>query len=170
MASSSIGQEQVFVGPGLSLFKRLVTILGVVAVTALVLWIAVYQHYTHNDASVIGSTIAAVLFIAGFVYYLSLVAPDPFTITVGSQTLIKRGSKGDTIELGWDEITRIKEEFFPNGKRISVSVYRTVTNPAQKAKAWSVYRDDVTDIDGLAEALKSAAPATCTWQSETVHE
>ncbi len=170
MASSSIGQEQVFIGPGLSLFKRLVTILGVVAVTSLVLWIAVYQHYTHNDASVVGSTIAAILFIAGFVYYLSLVAPVPFTITVGSQTLIKRSGKGDEIELHWDEVARIKEEFFPNGKRISVSVYRRVTDPAQKAKAWSVYRDEVTDLDALAEALKSTIPATCAWQGETVHE
>ena len=170
MASSSIGNEQVFIGPGLSLFKRLVTILGVVAVTSLVLWIAVYQHYTHNDASVIGSTIAAVLFIAGFVYYLSLVAPVPFTITVGPQTLVKQGGKGDVIELRWDEVARVKEEFFRNGKRISVSVYRTVTDPAQKAKAWAVYRDEVTDIDALAEALKSAIPATCAWQSETVHE
>ena len=170
MASSSIGQEQVFIGPGLSLFKRIVTILGVVAVTSLVLWIAVYQHYTHNDASVIGSTIAAVLFIAGFVYYLSLVAPVPFTITVGPQALVKRSGKGEVIELHWDEVSRIKEEFFPNGKRISVSVYRTITDPAQKAKAWAVYRDEVTDLDALAETLKSAIPTTCSWQSETVHE
>ncbi len=170
MASSSVGQEQVFIGPGLSLFKRIGTILGVVAVTALVLWIAVYQHYTHNDASVIGSTIAAILFIGGFVYYLSLVAPVPFTITVGAQMLVKRSSRGELVELRWDEVTSVKEEFFPNRKRISVSVYRAVTDPGQKAKAWAVYRDDVTDLDGLAEALKQALPATCTWQSETVHE
>jgi hypothetical protein len=170
MASSSIGQEQVFMGPGLSLFKRIGTILGVVAVTSLVLWIAVYQHYTHNDASVIGSTVAAVLFIAGFVYYLGLVAPVPFTITVGPQMLIKRSSRGELVELRWDEVARVKEEFFPNRKRISVSVYRTVTDPGQKAKAWVVYRDDVTDLDGLAEALKQVMPTTCTWESEIVHE
>ncbi len=170
MASSSIGHERVFVGPGLSLFKRIGTIVGVIAVTALVLWIAVYQHYTHNDASVIGSTIAAILFIAGFVYYLSLVAPVPFTIAVGPQTLIKRSSRGELVELRWDEVAGVKEEFFPNRKRISISVYRVVTDPAQKAKVWAVYRDDVTDLDGLAEALKEAIPTTCTWQSETVHE
>jgi len=170
MASSSVGQEQVFIGPGLSLFKRIGTILGVVAVTALVLWIAVYQHYTHNDASVIGSTVAAILFIGGFIYYLSLVAPVPFTITVGAQTLVKRSSRGDLVELRWDEVTSVQEEFFPNRKRISVSVYRAVTDPGQKAKAWAVYRDDVTDLDGLAEALKQAIPPTCTWRSETVHE
>ncbi|GAC1366693.1 MAG: hypothetical protein NVS2B12_17950 [Ktedonobacteraceae bacterium] len=170
MASSSIGQEQVFIGPGLSLFKRIVTIFGVVAVTALVLWIAVYQHYSHNDASVIGSTVAAVLFIAGFVYYLRLVAPVPFTITVGPAKLVKSGGKDETIELGWNEVARVKEEFFPNGKRISVSVYRKVTEPGQKARAWAVYRDEVTDLDGLAAALEHAIPTTCSWQSETVHE
>ncbi|GCE19211.1 hypothetical protein [Dictyobacter kobayashii] len=170
MASSSVAQEQVFIGPGLSLFKRVVTILGLIGVTALVLWIAVYQHANRNDASVIGSTIAAVVFLAGFVYYLRLVAPVPFTITVGPQAVVKQSRRGEVIDLPWENITRIKEEFFPNGKRISVIVYRKVTEPNQKAKAWAVYRDDVTDLDGLAESLKKLLPAGCDWQSETVHE
>ena len=170
MASSSVGQEQVFIGPGLSLFKRIVTILGVIGVTSLVLWIAIYQHSNHNDATVIGSTIAAVLFIAGFVYYLRLVAPVPFTISLTPQTLVKKSRKGEIIELPWASLTRVKEEFFPNGKRISVTVYRKVTEPGQKAKVWAVYRDDITDLDGLAEALKTAIPETCSWESETVHE
>ena len=70
----------------------------------------------------------------------------------------------------WEDITRVKEEFFPNGTRISVTVYRRVTLPEQKAKVWSVYRDDVIALDGLAEALKQVLPETATWQSETVHE
>lgn len=167
---SSATNEQVFIGPGLSPFKRIVTILGVICLVALVLWIAVYQHDTRNDASVIGSTIAALLFIGGFVYYLSLVAPVPFTITVSSQGVFKRSRKGDVVDLHWEDVTRIKEEFFPNGKRISIIVYRKVTAPDQKAKAWAVYRDDVTDLDSLAETLQKAIPETCKWESETVHE
>jgi hypothetical protein len=167
---SSATNEQVFIGPGLSPFKRIVTILGVICLVALVLWIAVYQHDSRNDASVIGSTIAALLFIGGFVYYLSLVAPVPFTITVSSQGVCKRSRKGDTVDLHWEDMTRIKEEFFPNGKRISIIVYRKVTAPDQKAKAWAVYRDDVTDLDGLADTLQKAIPETCQWESETVHE
>jgi len=167
---SSATNEQVFIGPGLSPFKRIVTVFGVICLVVLVLWIAVYQHSARNDASVIGSTIAALLFIGGFIYYLSLIAPVPFAITVSSQGLFKRSRKGDTVDLHWEDVTRIKEEFFPNGKRLSVIVYRKVTEPGQKAKAWAVYRDDVTDLDGLAEALQKAIPETCTWESKTVHE
>lgn len=165
MASSSAMQEQVFIGPGLSPFKRIMTVVGVLAVTALVLWIAL-----HQGASAVGSTIAAIVFIFGFVVYLRIVSPVPFTITLTTEKLIKRSRDGEEIALEWQELTRIKEEFFPNGKRISIIVYRQVSQPQQKAKAWAVYRDDVTDIDGLAAALKATLPPTCQWQSETVHE
>jgi hypothetical protein len=164
MASAMI-KEQAFEGPGLSPFKRVVTILGVIGVTILVLWIAIHQGF-----SALGSTIAALLFIGGFVYYLRLVAPMPFTIHIETEALIKRSKNGEAIEVCWTDLTRVKEEFFPNGKRISITVYRKVSSPEQKPKAWAVYRDDVTDIDGLAEALKKAVPETCEWQSETVHE
>ena len=170
MASSSVSAGQIFIGPGLSLFKRIMTILGLIGLVVLVLWIAVYQHNAHNDASVIGSSIAAILFIGGFIYYLMLIAPVPFTITLSPQGVSKSNKRGETITLTWNEVTRVKEEFFPNGKRIGITVYRQVTQPGQKAKAWAVYRDDVTDLDGLASALKQAMPETCTWQSETVHE
>jgi hypothetical protein len=164
MASSMI-KEQAFEGPGLSPFKRAVTVVGVIGVVALVLWIAIHQGF-----SAVGSTIVALLFIGGFVYYLLLVAPVPFTVCIESEALIKRSKKGEVIEVRWADLTRVKEEFFPNGKRIGITVYRKVSGPEQKPKAWAVYRDDVTDIDGLAEALKKAIPATCEWQSETVHE
>ena len=163
MASSAT--TEVFIGPGVSRFKQIATIGGVLAVTALVLWISI-----HQGASAVGSTIAAIVFIFGFVLYLRIVAPIPFTINIEPQALVKRGRDGEEIALPWSTLTRIKEEFFPNGKRISITVYRTVTDPKQKAKAWAVYRDDVTDIDKLAESLKRAIPETCQWQSETVHE
>lgn len=164
-ASSAAAEGQIFIGPGVSRFKQIVTIVGVLGLTALVLWIAL-----HQGASAVGSTIAAILFILGFVLYLRIVAPVPFTITIEPQTLIKRSRDGEEIVLPWSELTRVKEEFFPNGKRISITVYRKVTDSKQKAKAWAVYRDDVTNLDGLAEALKQAIPETCQWQSETVHE
>ena len=165
MASSAAAQGHIFIGPGLSPFKRTVTILGVLGITALVLWIAIYQ-----GISVIGSTIAALLFITGFVIYLRIIAPIPFTIALEQEALVKRNKKGEVIEIRWEDLTRIKEEFFPNGKRIGIIAYRKPAAPEQKAKAWAVYRDDVTDIDGLAEALKQAIPETCQWDSETVHE
>ncbi len=165
MASSAAAQGQVFVGPGLSPLKRIVTIIGVLSITTLVLWIAI-----HQGISAIASTIVAILFITGFVIYLRIIAPVPFTISLEPEALVKRSSKGEVIEIRWKDLTRIKEEFFPNGKRISVIVYRKPVTPEQKAKAWAVYRDDVTDIDGLAQALKQTIPETCQWISETVHE
>jgi hypothetical protein len=159
------GQGQVFIGPGLSPFKRVVTILGVIGIIALVLWIAI-----HQGASAVASTIIAILFILGFVYYLRLVAPVPFTIALEPVALVKRSRNGEAIEIAWEDLTRIKEEFFPNGKRIGITAYRKPKTPEQKTKAWAVYRDDVTDIDALAAALKQAIPATCEWHSETVHE
>lgn len=169
MATSATTQEKVFIGPGLSPFKRFVTIFGIVFLFALVLWIAIDQGILQGGSAV-GSTIAAVLFILGFIYYLRLVEPVPFTIHLEKEALIKRARNGETIEIRWENLTRVKEEFFPNGKRISIIAYRKPITPQEKAKAWAVYRDDVTDIDALATALKAAIPATCEWQSETVHE
>ncbi len=163
--ASSITKEQIFEGPGLSPFKRIITVVGIIGVVALVLWIAIHQGF-----SAVGSTIAAILFIGGFVYYLYIVAPVPFTICIEPAALVKRSRKGETIEIPWADLTRVKEEFFPNGKRIGITVYRKVADLQQKPKAWAVYRDDVTDLDGLAAALKQVIPPTCTWQSETVHE
>jgi len=162
--ASSTARGHIFIGPGLSPFKRTVTILGVLGITALVLWIAIYQ-----GISAIASTIVALVFITGFVIYLRIIAPIPFTIELEQEALVKRNKKGEVIEIRWEDLTRVKEEFFPNGKRIGVIAYRKPAAPEQKAKAWAVYRDDVTDIDGLAEALKQAIPETCQWDIETVH-
>ncbi len=156
---------QVFIGPGLSLFKRVATMLGVLILATLVVVIAI-----HQGASALGSTIVAILFILGFVMYLRIIAPVPFTIALEHDALIKRSSNGEVITVAWADLTRIKEEFFPNGKRISITVFRKPSIPGEKTKAWAVYRDDVTDLDVLAATLKQAIPATCDWQSETVHD
>lgn len=165
MSSAATAHERVFIGLGLSPFKRVVTILGVIILTTLVLWIAL-----HEGVPAIGSTIVAILFILGFVVFLRIVEPVPFTINLEEETLVKRSKNGEVVEVRWEDLTRIKEEFFPSGKRISVIVYRKTTSQEQKTKAWAVYRDDVTDLDGLAASLKQASPATCQWQSETVHD
>lgn len=165
MSSPATAHERIFIGPGLSPFKRAITIVGVIGLIALVLWIAL-----HEGAPAIGSAIVAILFILGFVIYLRIIEPVPFTINLEEEALVKRSKNGEVIEIRWEDLTRIKEEFFPNGKRIGVIAYRKPASPEQKAKAWAVYRDDVTDIDGLAASLKEAIPATCQWQSETVHD
>jgi uncharacterized membrane protein YciS (DUF1049 family) len=169
MATPATARASVFIGPGLSPLKRLVTIVGVIFLLTLVLWIAFSQGILQGGSAV-GSTIVAVLFILGFVYYLRLIAPVPFTIRLEPQALIKESRNGEVIEVRWENLTRVKEEFFPNGKRIGIAVFRQPAGPQEKARAWVVYRDDVLDIDALAQALKAAVPASCTWQSETVHD
>jgi hypothetical protein len=165
MATSSTAHGQVFIGPGIRPAKLILTVVGVLGIVVIVLLIAMRE-----GASAIGSTIVGLLFVAGFVIYLRIVAPIPFTITLEPEALVKRSRNGEVVEVRWEDLTRIKEEFFPNGKRISITVYRKTTSPQQKAKAWAVYRDDVTDIDALAQALKEAITETCAWESETVHE
>src|SRR5574340_1212019 len=93
MASPAAAQEQTFIGPGLSRFKRIMTMLGVLGVTILVFWIAL-----HQGAPAIGSTIVAVLFILGFLIYLRLIAPVPFTISLEPAALVKRSKNGEFIE------------------------------------------------------------------------
>jgi hypothetical protein len=165
MSSPTTAHERVFIGPGLSPFKRIVTIIGIIGVTALVLWIAL-----HEGVPAVGSAIVAILFILGFIIYLRIVEPVPFTINLETEALVKRSKNGEVIEVRWEDLARVKEEFFPNGKRISIIVYRKPTSPQQKAKVWAVYRDDVTDLDGLATSLQQVIPETCQWQSETVHD
>jgi hypothetical protein len=170
MAASPAVHRQEFIGPGLSRFKLIVTVLGLVFIVGIVLWIAFHQIQQGAVASAVGSTIAALVFIIGFILYLRIVAPVPFIIALEPEALVKRSPNGEVVEVRWEDLTRVKEEFFPNGKRIGVTAYRKVTAAGQKAKAWAVYRDDVTDLDGLAVALKDAIPETCAWESETVHE
>jgi hypothetical protein len=167
MASSAAaeGQGQVFIGPGLSPLKRNITIFAVFGIIVVVLAIAI-----HQGTGAIGSTIVAMALIIGFILFLRMIAPVPFTITLEPEALVKRSQNGEVIEVRWEDLTRIKEEFFPNGKRIGIIVYRKPATPEQKTKAWAVYRDDVTDIDSLAGALKQAIPETCEWKSETVHD
>ena len=169
MASSATAQAKVFIGPGLSLFKRTVTTLGVVLLLALIIWIGIDQGFLQGG-SAIGSTIVALLFVLGFVYYLRLIAPVPFTIELTGEALIKRSKRGEVVEIRWENLTKVKEEFFHNGKRIAISALCKATFPQEKPKGWVVYRDDVTDIDALAEALKAAIPPTCAWLSKTVHD
>jgi hypothetical protein len=165
MSTPATTNGQVFIGPGLRPFKLIGTAFGIIVMTGLVLWIAV-----HEGLPATGSTIVALLFILGFVIYLRIIAPVPFTIELTEDALVKRSKNGEVIEVKWEDLTRIKEEFFPNGKRIGLTAYRKPATPQQKTKAWAVYRDDVTDLDSLAEALKQRIPPSCQWTSETVHE
>ena len=104
MASSPTTEGQVFIGPGLKPAKLILTLAAVLGVTTLVLWIALRE-----GAPAIGSTIVALLFITGFLIYLRIVAPVPFTISLEPEALVKRSRNGEVIEVRWEDLTRIKE-------------------------------------------------------------
>jgi YD repeat-containing protein len=177
MASSPASEQQTFVGRGLSPFKRAVTALALVAITCAVLLIAVREGF-----SLLFSTVAALLFIMGFIYYLYIIRPVPFTLVLNAEGIVKRDRHGETITVRWDELARVKEEFFPNGTRISVAIYRRAGQPdgspeqergsaqGQTVRAWVVYRDDVDDLDALAAALQSRLPPGCRWEQARVHD
>ncbi|MBX5451869.1 hypothetical protein [Thermogemmatispora sp.] len=171
MVSSALAEPRTFVGRGLSPMKRLVTAVALFAITLAVLLIALRE-----GLSAIGSTIAALLFIAGFIYYLWIIAPRPFTITVSAEEIVKRDQHGEVVALRWEELARVKEEFFPNGTRISLTLYRRPATAegskasSQPVRVWVVYRDDVDDLDGLAALVQQLKPDDCRWESARVHE
>src|SRR5579875_1522845 len=171
MVSSALAEPRTFVGRGLSPLKRAVTVVALLTITLAGLLIA-----WHEGLSAIGSTIAALLFIAGFIYYLWIIAPQPFTITVSAEEIVKRDQRGETVALRWEELARVKEEFFPNGTRISLALYRRPTASegteasGQPMRVWVVYRDDVDDLDGLTALVQQLKPADCRWESARLHE
>src|SRR5258708_13199687 len=96
MASSAVteGQGQVFIGPGLSPLKRNITIIAVMGIIVVVLGIAI-----HQGTGAIGSTIVAMLLIIGFILFLRMIAPVPFTIALEPEPLLQRRQNGDWISL-----------------------------------------------------------------------
>lgn len=154
----------VWESPGVSPRKRLLTGIGVALAALLFFAIAKSQ-----GATMLVSTIIGVVFIGCFVWYLTIVAPKPFTITLAPEGLVRaeRGAEPQTIP--WDGFAKVKEERFKNGRSVSVTVYKRVGERGLH-KAWSVYRDDIPRFDEFLAALRAALPDGTPWNYETVHE
>jgi hypothetical protein len=153
-----------WVSPGVSLRKRVLTGVGVALVAALFVFIALYEQ-----TSMLVSTIIGAVFILGFVGYLRVVAPKPFTLRLDEQGVTRADRGAEPLLIGWGGIAKVKEELFKNGTPISVTLYKRVGAKGVH-KAWTVYRDDIPDFDGFASALSSALPENAPWLRETVHE
>lgn len=153
-----------WVSPGVSRRKRLLTGFGVALVAVLFAAIALYER-----TSMLVSTLIGAVFILGFIGYLRVVAPTPYTLRVDHSgvTRTDRGVEPHTI--GWGAFAKVKEELFKNGTSISVTVYKRVGERGLH-RAWVVYRDDIPDFDGFVTALVSALPESTPWLRETVHE
>lgn len=153
-----------WVSPGVSLRKRILTGVGVALVAALFIFIAWYEQ-----TSMLVSTIIGAIFILGFVGYLRVVAPTPFTLRLDDSGVTRADPGAEPVVIGWGGIAKVKEEFFKNGTPISVTLYKRV-GARGLHKAWTVYRDDIPDFDGFASALAAAMPESAPWLRETVHE
>lgn len=153
-----------WVSPGVSLRKRIVTVIGVALVIALFVFIAVYER-----TSMLVSTIIGAVFILGFIGYLRVVAPTPFTLRLDEQGVTRADRGAEPLLIGWGGIAKVKEELLKKGTPISVTLYKRVGAKGLH-KAWTVYRDDIPDFDGFASALSAALPESTPWLRETVHE
>lgn len=153
-----------WISPGVSLRKRIVTGLGVALVAGLFVLIALYEQ-----TSMLVSTIIGAIFILGFIGYLRVVAPTPYTLRLDDRgvTRTDRGSEPQVIP--WGVVVKVKEEQFKSGVSISVTVYKRVGERGLH-RAWVVYRDDIPDFDSFIRALSSALPESALWLRETVHE
>lgn len=153
-----------WVSPGVSMRKRILTGVGVTLAAILFFLIA-----AHEGASALVSTIIGVVFLAGFVGYLQVVAPTPFTLRLDERgvTRFDRGAEPQFIT--WDNVVRVKEEVFKSGVTVSVAVYKRVGAKGLH-RAWVVYRDDIPQFDAFVEAFAAALPLDRPWARETVHE
>lgn len=152
-----------WVSPGVSLRKRIMTGLGVALVAVLFVVIALYEQ-----TSMLVSTIIGAIFILGFVGYLRVVAPTPYTLRLDNSGVTRADRGADTQLIPWGAVVKVKEEFFKNGVSVSVTLYKRVGERGLH-RAWVVYRDDIPDFDGFVQALSAALSESAVWLREAVH-
>lgn len=153
----------VWSSPGVSPRKRWLTGLGVALAAAVFFLIAV-----HEGASGLVGTIIGVVFLGCFVWYLAIVAPTPFTITLDDSGITRTERGGETVAIAWHNIAKIKEEHFKKGTSVSITVYKRVGERGLH-RAWVVYRDDIPRYDAFVAALRDGLPEGTPWFRETVH-
>ncbi|GAC1448863.1 MAG: hypothetical protein PVSMB4_06540 [Ktedonobacterales bacterium] len=156
---------RTWVCPGVPYHRRVLTGIGVVAAAAVFFLLALWQ-----GASMLVSTLIGVVFIGGFVGYLVVVAPVPFTLTVDAAGLVRaeRGSSAPS-PIPWQNVAKVKEERFKSGKAVSLTVYKRVGERGLH-RSFVVYRDDIPDFDGFLAALRAGVPEERPWLGERVHE
>jgi hypothetical protein len=170
---------RVWVCRGIPLSRQILTTAAVIAAAVLFFALARWQGATMLVSSVIGA-----VFIAGFVGYLRVIAPTPYTLTLDGAgiTRAERARRapaaehesasrpaGEPLRIPWAQVAKVKEERFKSGKSVSLTVYKRVGERGLH-RAFVIYRDDVGDFDGLHGALRAGTPETAPWLVERVHE
>jgi hypothetical protein len=153
-----------WVCPGVPYRRRVLTGAGVTLAAALFFFLAVWQ-----GASMLASTLIGIVFIGGFVGYLLLAAPAPFTVTVDAAGVRRATRGGPAVDVPWSSVARIKEERFPAGEPLSLTVYKR-SGERGVYRAFVVYGDDVTHFDTLLRAVRARMPEDRPWHVERVHE
>jgi hypothetical protein len=162
--SAPIATAREWASPGVSLRKRWLTGLGVAAASALFFFIALAE-----GASMLVSTLIGVIFIGGFIGYLRVVAPTPFILRLDEAGITRIDPGKEPTTIGWQNVAKIREEVFPNGKSVSVAVFKRVGEKGLH-RAWVVYGDDVPNFAEFIAALHAGLPESTPWLRETVHE
>jgi hypothetical protein len=158
------GEAREWASPGVGVRKRWLTGIGVAAASILFFLIALWE-----GAGMVVSTLIGVVFIAGFVGYLKVVAPAPFTIRLDAEGIARGERGGEPVVIPWDRVAKIKEEVFPNGKPVSIAVFKRVGEKGLH-RAWVVYGDDIPRFDEFIAALRASLRQDTPWLRETVHE
>lgn len=153
-----------WVSPGVSVRKRILTGIGV-ALASVVFFVITLKE----GSPMVVSTIIGVVFIGCFVWYLRIVAPMPFTITLDERGVTRADAGGEPVSIPWHGVAKVKEELFKNGTSVSLTMYKRVGERGLH-RAWVVYRDDIPRFDELATALRDALPEGTPWIRERVHE
>jgi hypothetical protein len=156
-------ETKTFASPGLTPGRRYGTAIMLFLLGLFVIGVVFYQ-----GGSVIVSAILGALLIAGFIWYLRMIAPAPFTLSLTPEGLARQEKEQEPLIIPWERIARVKEEQFANGKIIGVMVYaRSKTSVYRALVLW---RDDLPQFDAFREALKASTLPETPWQLETVHE
>lgn len=149
--------------PGVSVRKRWLTGLGV-ALAALV-----FLFIGFAEGAMVVSTIIGIIFIACFIWYLRIVAPVPFTLTLDAESITRQDQGSSPTTIPWDRLAKVKQEVFKNGTAVSLTVYKRVGERGLH-RAWVVYRDDIPRFDELVQSMRAALPEETPWIVEQVHE
>jgi hypothetical protein len=157
-------EAQEWVSPGVNVRKRWLTGIGVAIASAVFFAIALWE-----GAGMVVSTLIGVVFIGGFVGYLMVVAPAPFTIRLNAESIARAERGGEPEVIPWARVAKIKEEVFPNGKPVSIAVFKRVGEKGLH-RAWVVYGDDIPRFPEFIAALRASLPVEAPWIRDTVHE
>ncbi|HEY7349229.1 MAG TPA: hypothetical protein VH599_13025 [Ktedonobacterales bacterium] len=152
-----------FASPGLTPGRRYGT-----AIMLFVLGLFVVGVVFYEGGSLIVSAVLGFLLIAGFIWYLRLIAPAPFILRLTADGLTRQEKASEPLVIPWDKIVRVKEEQFANGKIIGVMVYARSKHSVYRALV--LYRDDLPQFDEFRKALKASTLPETPWRLETVHE